>query len=57
MLAQADAASNLLVSNNLIKDKSVYFDPDMLHVQENETGKSKFEHLYAPSPKITGNQT
>jgi hypothetical protein len=55
MQAQADAASNLLVSNQLIKDKSVYYDPDFLHIEKDGGGKSKFEHLYASFPAITGN--
>jgi hypothetical protein len=57
MLAQADAATSLMVSNNLISDKKVFHDPDFLFVQKEETGKSKFEHLYNPSPTITGSST
>ena len=55
MQAQSDAATRVLISNKVITDKTIYFDPDLLHVEENEKGKSKFEHLYNTYPTITGN--
>jgi hypothetical protein len=57
MQAQSDAATRFLVSNKLITSKSVYFDPDFIHVEAEGKGKSKFEHLYSPFPGITGDST
>ena len=55
--AQSDAASRVLISNKVIENKSVYFDPDFLHIEVNEKGKSKYESLYSAFPAITGNDT
>lgn len=55
MLSQSSAATNLLVSHDVIRNKKEFFDPPFLHIQENQTGKSKFEHLYQPNAVITGN--
>jgi hypothetical protein len=57
MLAQADAATAFLVTNNVISDKKAFHDPDLLYVQKEDTGKSKFEHLYNTYPVITGSST
>lgn len=57
MLAQSDAATRVLIAKNKITDKAIYFDPDLINVEENGKGKSKFEHLYAAYPDITGNNT
>ena len=54
MQAQSDAATRFLLSNKHINHKSVYFDPDFIHVESNGKGKSKFEHLYTSFPDITG---
>ena len=57
MQAQSDAATRVLLANKKIADKSVYFDPDLISVEENSGGRSKFEHLYSAYPDITGNNT
>lgn len=54
-LAQSNSATGLLLSNQQIKQKKEFHDPDFLHVQEFDSGKSKFEHLYNPNQAITGN--
>ncbi|HMJ46128.1 MAG TPA: hypothetical protein VK498_02300 [Ferruginibacter sp.] len=55
MLSQADAGAKLLVAHNILENKKTFFDPDFMHVEINEMGKSKFEHLYNNYPVITGN--
>lgn len=55
MQAQADATTRTLITAKLIKDKTVYYDPDFISIKDNETGKSKFEHMYSKFPAITGN--
>ncbi|HNF71351.1 MAG TPA: hypothetical protein PLP34_02990, partial [Chitinophagaceae bacterium] len=56
LLSQSDAATRLLISSELVRDKQAFFDPDFLHVEEQEKGKSKFEHLYSVQPAISGNK-
>lgn len=57
MLAQSDAATRVLLAHKKIADKAVYFDPDLIHVEENSKGKSKFEHLYSTFSDITGSSS
>lgn len=57
LLSQANAGTNLLLKENLIESKKVFHDPAFLHIQENEVGKSKFEHLYQPNERITSNSS
>lgn len=54
MLSQSSAATNLLVSHRVINDKKEFFDPPFLHIQEKQTEKSKFEHLYQANVLVTG---
>ena len=55
LLSQANAGTNFLISKNLIASKKVFHDPPFLHIQKQEIGKSKFEHLYQANEKVTGN--
>jgi hypothetical protein len=57
MLAQSDAAAQLLVSNKIAESKKTFFDPSFIHVAKNGSGKSKFEHLYGSNMLITGDST
>jgi hypothetical protein len=57
MQSQSDAAARVLVAKKKITDKSVCFDPDLIHVEADGKGRSKFEHLYSNYPDITGNDT
>lgn len=53
LLSQANAGTNLLFNKGLIQSKKVFHDPVFLHIQEKETSRSKFEHLYQPNNQIT----
>lgn len=57
LLSQAKTATNLLVAHELVESNRVFFDQDFIHIQKEDTGKSKFEHLYNAYPNITGSDT
>ncbi len=57
MQAMSDSGSNVLINNQVIQNKNIYYDPDYIHVQSDYPGKSKFEHLYSTYPNITGSDT
>lgn len=57
LLAQANAGTNFLLTEKLIETRKIYHDPAFLHIQEKESGKSKFEHLYQPYESITRNSS
>lgn len=52
--SEAGTATNLLLKHDIINSRKVFHDPDFIHVEKNDTGKSKFEHLYNNYPTITG---
>lgn len=47
LLSQSDAGIRVMISKELIANKSAYYDKNYINVQSQENvGKSKFEHLY-----------
>ena len=57
MQAQAEASKYYHLSKGLINDKKVFHDPDFIHVQNQDTKKSKWAYLYNNEPGITGDTT
>lgn len=57
LLSQANAGTNFLLKEKLIENKRVFHDPAFLHIQEQETSRSKFEHLYQSNVKITNDSS
>ncbi|MDX2442615.1 MAG: hypothetical protein QNK30_02335, partial [Bacteroidales bacterium] len=56
-LTQSNSATNFLLGHDLLSSKMEFFDTNFLYIQSEETGKSKFEHLYNTYDSITGNQS
>jgi hypothetical protein len=58
MLGHWDTAIRMLESHALVDAALERREPAFIHVQSAAgAGKSKFQHLYAPRPEITGNST
>lgn len=58
MLAQANAATKLLVKNKIVNSKKEYFDQPHYFIQNKnqDKGKSKFEHLNNIYPEVSNGQ-
>jgi hypothetical protein len=54
MQAQSEASKFYYLSRGLVNDKKVFHDPDFIHIQKQETSKSKWAYLYNTEPSITG---
>jgi archaellum component FlaC len=54
MQAQSEASKFYYLSRGLMNHKKVFHDPDFMHVQKQETAKSKWSYLYSNEPSITG---
>ncbi len=57
MQAHAEASKSYYLSRGIVNDKRAFHDPDFLHVQQQDSKKSKWAYLYKNEPAITGDTT
>jgi hypothetical protein len=51
---QAHSADRISESDKMNSNKKSFFDPDFLHIQKNEEGKSKYANLFSKNVAVTG---